>query len=160
MYGIENECDEFPPASSREGGPGAHIQCIAGFQNQLGGKIMQSYASKIGFNLQPNEPYIIRVMPGCSGITKRHQTLPLRNSNHLVTRDSSSSSAPANIQTVAPSATPSFLQDPRPGAVNGSGFYLALLEDTPAGDYQLLLDLNGTVSEVTITDGDGDEYAV
>jgi hypothetical protein len=44
--------------------------------------------------------------------------------------------------------------------VNGSGFFLAQLADAPAGNYQLLLNLNGTVSEVTITDGDGTEYAV
>jgi hypothetical protein len=179
---VENECDEFPPgkleqllnpsatheysnlhllpASSREGGIGAHIQCIADFQNQLGGKLYQSYAAKKHFNLQPNQPYIIRVVPGCSGITKRHQSPPLRNSDRLIARDASSSSTPSLIQTVAPSATPSFLQDPRPSAVNGSGFFLAQLADAPAGNYQLLLNLNGTVSEVTITDGDGTEYAV
>jgi hypothetical protein len=44
--------------------------------------------------------------------------------------------------------------------VNGSGFFLAQLADAPAGNYQLLLNLNGTVSEVTITDGYRTDYAV
>lgn len=144
-------------ASSREGGPGAHRQCIAGFQNQLGGKLLQSYAAKKHFNLQPNDPFIIRVVPGCSGVSKRHRQRSPLNPYNLLARDSPSPSA-VTIQTAAPLATPTFLQDPRPGAAPGSGFYLALLSDAPAGDYQLNLDLNGTVSEVTITNGDGIEF--
>lgn len=147
-------------ASSKEGGAGAHRQCIARFQNQLGGKLYQSYASKKHFGLKNGDPYIIRVVPGCNTAARRAEALSKDNTVRLAPR--ATASASATIQTVEPTATPVFLQDPIPGAVSGSGYYLSHLSGAPAGDYQLVLNMSGiaSVSEVTITDGDGSEYAM
>lgn len=60
-YNGRNECDEFPPASSWEGGEGAHRQCIFGLQNQLGGHMYNSYSAL--FKLLPGSPYIIPSYP-------------------------------------------------------------------------------------------------
>ena len=138
-----------------EGGRGAHRQCIVWFQNQLGGRILQSYAGAAsGFGLRPGAPFIIRVVPGCAGITKRDGVLSLDNKNNLVEQETSATS---NFNVSFPS--PTFLQDPRPEAANGSGFYLAELPGAVNGSYQLLLNISGRVDQVTITDGDGIEYA-
>lgn len=147
-------------ASSLEGGQGAHRQCIARFQNHLGGLMYLSYAAPKHFNLQPGDPYIIRVVPGCKGNARRADTDSRDHTINLVARDTASASE--TIQTVQPIATPAFLQDPIPGAISGSGYYLSYLSEAPPGDYQLALNLSGpaSLSEVTITDGVGSEYAL
>jgi hypothetical protein len=146
-------------ASSLEGGrqpDGSlpHKQCIYWKQNQLGGLIYWSY-SKL-FDLQPGQPYIIRVVPGCSGVTKR-ALLPRQPDNVIQARASSTSAATAT--QFAQSST-DWIQNPQPGAKNGTGYILVPIADAQAGDYNLQLGLTGSAQGVSITDGDGTEYAL
>lgn len=115
----------------------------------------RSYSAQ--FNLQPNQPYIIRVVPGCSGVKKRDEQDTIRLDNLLLPRASSTSAA-QTLQT-AQSGT-QWVQDPQPGAANGSGYIIVPFSDAPLGAYDLQLSLNGSVSYVAVTDGDGTEYAL
>ncbi|KAH8590745.1 hypothetical protein B0O99DRAFT_634029 [Bisporella sp. PMI_857] len=137
VYGERNECDEFPPASSTQGGAGAHKLCIVWWQNQLGGKLIQSY--KWLYRLQPNQKFIIRVVPGCAKFSAAKREI-----------DSSKQSYTA--------ANSTWHQDRRPGAEDGVGFVFAPMTEVKAGTYNISLDLGSPVIELSITDGNGLEY--
>lgn len=143
-------------ASSLEGGEHDGVQphksCIFWRQNQLGGNLFRSYSSSAHFNLQSGQPYIIRVVPGCTGITKR-SPLPhqLGNFNIVQARQATTQLAQSNS---------SWIQDPTPGVQNGTGYILVPIAGAQAGEYNLHLGLTGFVQHVAITDGDGTQYAL
>jgi hypothetical protein len=143
-------------ASSLEGGNHngvlPHKSCIFWEQNQLGGKMYRSYSSSAHFNLQAGQPYIIRVVPGCTGVMK------ISTSPHQL--DSFNAIQGRQTTTQLSQYNSSWIQDPTPGVQNGTGYVLVPIAGAQAGEYNLQLSIMGSVQQIDITDGDGTQYAL
>ncbi|KAH0440881.1 hypothetical protein CcaCcLH18_02224 [Colletotrichum camelliae] len=55
----QTECDEFPFKSTVEGGDGAWIRCVTGWENQLQGYYLNSWYRDN--NIKPDDQFIVRV---------------------------------------------------------------------------------------------------
>lgn len=56
--GFKTSCDEYPFASTVEGGDGAHISCVVAFQNSLQGGYLNAFLSKLEYGQQ----FVVRVV--------------------------------------------------------------------------------------------------
>lgn len=158
VYHERNECDEFPFASTLDGGnSGVHKLCIVWWQNQLGGKLIQSYSAL--YKLQPDQEFIVRVIPGCGNLGKR-EALPDSSpwSKHNSIEELASAIERRATSWTATNSSRPFTVDRRPGSPLGSGFLVAPLEGVPAGDVSINLGPLGQATELSVTDGDGVEY--
>ncbi|KAF2278590.1 uncharacterized protein EI97DRAFT_214470 [Westerdykella ornata] len=146
-YARENECDEFPPASTVESAQGSHVMCIDRLQNQLGGKLILSY--RWIYRLQPNQKFIIRVIPNCNYFAK-HKRSPSSNDVERVQK---------RAETDAFSGSGgSWLQDRRPGAEMGVGWVFGSLPELSAGAYNISFDFKGAAKDLSVFDSAGLEY--
>jgi len=80
--GFKTTCDEYPFASTVEGGTGAHRSCVVGFQNSLQGGRLSAFYS----NLNYGDQFVVRVsgidcstvkesdLQGCGGVRVKRQT--------------------------------------------------------------------------------------
>ena len=126
--------------------------CIVWWQNQLGGKLIQSY--KWLYRLQPGQNFIIRVVPGCGRFRPAPQT------------DSKRDTAPLDLYSIASiqkrddytASNSTWHQDRRPGAKEDLGYIFAPMTEVKGGTYNVSLDLGTPVVELSITDGNGIEY--
>jgi hypothetical protein len=119
-----------------------------------------SYAAL--FKLGPDSPYIIRVLPGCGGISKREETrvqgLQERNEAGVEARDFNlvKRQQEGETQTIQGSSN-KYIKDPRPGFPNGSGFIIVPLSEAVPGRYNLQFSLSSPVQNVSLVDGNGIE---
>lgn len=79
--GMPLSCDEYPFASTTEGGSGAHVGCIVAWQNGLQGWYLSNFYRD--YNMQPNDQFVMEItgidcdtvkdtdIPGCNSFTKR-----------------------------------------------------------------------------------------
>jgi hypothetical protein len=77
--GMKTTCDEFPFKSTAEGGAGAWISCVVGWENTAQGHYLGSWYSE---NVSPGDQFIVRVtnldcntvqaahLQGCAGVIR------------------------------------------------------------------------------------------
>jgi hypothetical protein len=77
FQGLPTSCDEYPFASTAEGGIGAHLSCVVGWQNSLQGALLGNSG------LTPGQQFVVRVvgvdcttvqesdLQSCGGVSKR-----------------------------------------------------------------------------------------
>ncbi|KAF9892097.1 hypothetical protein FE257_002503 [Aspergillus nanangensis] len=159
-----NECDEFPPASTTEGGdPNCHKMCIPWFQNSLGGSMIWSYATTV-YSLKKGQAFIIRVIPGCEYLEildelERRETDPemdaqIRKGLEVLDQIERRQSDTTQLSN----SSSSWYEDPRIGAKDGYGWIFNGIFDAPDGEYSMNIGLSQQVEQLAIIDGNGDEY--
>lgn len=79
--GMPLSCDEYPFASTVEGGSGAHVGCIVAWQNGLQGWYLSNFFRD--YNMQVNDQFVMEItgidcdtvkdtdIPGCNKFGKR-----------------------------------------------------------------------------------------
>ncbi|KAF5368072.1 hypothetical protein D9758_004458 [Tetrapyrgos nigripes] len=177
--GIKQECDEYPPASTKQGGPGASRKCIPATQNSgFQSHMIRIFASKTRCNLKMDDPFIIRMKDGCSylGLTKRWDgittTLPAQPSQLTIREDDDTYSYAGlkkrqNETSTTSSAEPSQLSLSgfndtlmSIGDDNNTPSWIAVgLDELPAGTYAISVPLEFQITELVVLDGEGVEYA-
>lgn len=137
------QCDEFPPASSLEGG-GPTLTCISWYQNNLGGVLLKSFYADVGLN-RAGLPYVIRMN------TCNFPATPVSYS-----RGSEPRPHPKRETTSVKAAEkPLWVRDPRG---KGEGFVVMPIEPSSAGTYNGTLTLSNSdkLKEIAILDSSGD----
>jgi hypothetical protein len=140
------QCDEFPPASSLEGG-GPTLTCISWYQNNLGGILLKYFYADAGLN-RDGMPYVIR-MNTCN-FPKEPESWP-RGSQPTPR-------PPSKRDTVSVQAAeqPLWIKDPR--GQGDAGFVIMPIERAAAGTYNATLTLSGSdkLRDISILDAAGD----
>jgi hypothetical protein len=119
-----------------------------------------SYAAL--FKLGPDSAYIIRVLPGCGGISKRGeaqvQSPEERSKPEVEARDFNpvKRQEEGDTQTIQGTSN-KYIKDPRPGFPNGSGFVIVPLSEAISGRYNVQFSLSSPVQNVSVVDGSGIE---
>ncbi|KAJ6489799.1 hypothetical protein C8R45DRAFT_991835 [Mycena sanguinolenta] len=152
--GDSMQCDEFPPASTLEGGPGSHLMCISWKQNSgLQGPLIRWY--RVFYNLQPNDQFVVR-MGSCASASSGLQNRGDSNDN------SPSVAAGPDGDTVLSSGSTWWIADPRANGtnVNNAGFVVLPLNNITAGAYNCTLSFANLdhLDSLDIMDGDGWAY--
>ncbi|KAJ6489809.1 hypothetical protein C8R45DRAFT_1138574 [Mycena sanguinolenta] len=150
--GDSMQCDEFPPASTLEGGPGSHLMCISWKQNSgLQGPLIRRY--RAFYNLQPNDQFVVR-MGSCTGASSGLQNRGDSND------DSPSVAAGPDGDTVLSSGSTWWIADPRANGTNNAGFVVIPLSNITAGTYNCTLSFSNLdhLESLDILDGDGWAY--
>ncbi|KAH6855796.1 hypothetical protein B0I37DRAFT_411761 [Chaetomium sp. MPI-CAGE-AT-0009] len=143
------QCDEFPPASSMEGG-GPTVTCISWYQNNLGGVYLRYFYKDLG--LKQDDPYVIR-MDTCNfpatPVSYAQGTEPQPHPRRQADGDGSGGG-----QTVQAAHDPLWVRDPR---TESQGYVLMPLEASGPGTYNATLSLSNpdSLEDVSIVDGAG-----
>lgn len=92
FQGLPTSCDEYPFASTVEGGQNAHRSCVVAFQNSLQGGRLSAFYS----NLQYGQQFVVRVvgiscasvresdLQGCGGANRKRQDQDLNFDDGLL----------------------------------------------------------------------------
>ncbi|KZV90988.1 hypothetical protein EXIGLDRAFT_770343 [Exidia glandulosa HHB12029] len=151
--GLGDSCDEYPFASTHEGGidqsrcTRAHKRCIPHVQNSKQGRIFNKYLAqlrKLGQPLQPGDKFTVQIDPSfdCSKVPDNFR-LTRRFANSPYTGAGTESTVWHPI-----------------GNTSDSSYLIVPLGDVADGNYNLDLDLqSGSVTSITIIDNEGEEYA-
>jgi len=144
------QCDEFPPASSLEGG-GPTLTCISWYQNNLGGVLLKAFYADTGLN-RAGMPYVIRM-----------NTCDLPATPVSYPRGSEPRPHPKRDTTTTVKAMekPLWVKDPRSqekGKGEGGGFILMPIENASPGTYNATLSLSESnkLKDIAILDTSGD----
>ncbi|KAF9262817.1 hypothetical protein L218DRAFT_988071 [Marasmius fiardii PR-910] len=145
------ECDEYPPASTKQGGAKASRKCITWNQNSgYQGPQIKNFASKSGCNLQEDDRFIIRMKDGCSylGLNKRQDGTSANTT--LSARQNSPSQLSLSgfndtLLSIDNSTTPKWIS--------------VHLDELQAGQYTVTVPLEFQITELVVLDGEGVEYA-
>jgi hypothetical protein len=124
------------------------------WQNNIGGKMIQFYISFYG--IRTDDQFVVRVPEGCPSASPKKRQAPGMLDRRQSEMPSNQTSGNGSILTNAYSK---WLQDPTPGAAPGAGFLLSPFGQVDGGVFNTQLNLQGSVSEVIVVDGDGIEYA-
>ena len=141
------QCDEFPPASSLEGG-GPTLTCISWYQNNLGGILLKAFYTDAGLN-RAGLPYVIRM-----------NTCDFPEAPVSYPRGSEPRPHPprSKRETVSVKAAekPLWVKDPRSEAEGG--FVVMPIEAAAPGTYNATLSFSGSdkLKDVAILDSAGD----
>ncbi|KAH7317223.1 hypothetical protein BKA65DRAFT_541969 [Rhexocercosporidium sp. MPI-PUGE-AT-0058] len=88
--GFPTSCDEYPFASTVEGGTGAHKSCVVGFQNSLQGGKLGPFMSKLAYGQQ----FIVRIVGiQCADVQESDLQGCVNGGSKLKRQDSVSQSA-------------------------------------------------------------------
>lgn len=151
--GAGDSCDEYPFASTHEGGidqqrcTRAHKRCIPHVQNSKQGRIFNKYLAKLrklGQPLKPGDKFTVEIDPSfeCSKVPDT-----FRLAKRLADTPYSGS------------GTQSTVWQPL-GNTSDSKYLIVPLGDVADGQYDIDLKLrSGSVSSVTVIDNEGEEYA-
>jgi hypothetical protein len=141
-------------ASTLEGGKSTtHKQCITWWQNSIQSTFIRCYADFYG--MQPNEQFLVRIIPGCSSVSKRDMS-----KHRLEKRDSDfpiPESLPGNRSLLASSYN-YWTANAGSNSSSSAGTLFAPLGEVDAGIYQGDLSFTGNPGPMMIVDGDGFEY--
>ncbi|KAK4032359.1 hypothetical protein C8A01DRAFT_20551 [Parachaetomium inaequale] len=137
------QCDEFPPASSMEGG-GPTLTCISWYQNNLGGIYLRYFYDDVG--LTQDQPYVIR-MDTCD--------FPAKPVSYAQGSEPRPHPKKRQERTVKAADSPLWVRDPR--STDSEGYVLMPLEPAGPGTYNGTLSLSNldSLEDVSIVDGAG-----
>ncbi|KAH7471359.1 hypothetical protein FOMA001_g13749 [Fusarium oxysporum f. sp. matthiolae] len=152
------QCDEYPPAAFNQATNVQTRLCIERYQNSgTQAPILSALVREC--KLKPGDKVLYRVEGGCPG--------------NIVKRDETQEAPPADLTDTAAVAARALL--PRAGTAiqlsgnnatlrdprgDGSLTYVAIdLGTLQDGHYDLKVNLNGAVSNITVLDSDGETYA-
>ncbi|RTE68450.1 hypothetical protein BHE90_017172 [Fusarium euwallaceae] len=152
------QCDEYPPAAFNQATNVQTRLCIEQYQNSgTQAPILSALVREC--KLKPGDKVLYRVEGGCPG--------------NIVKRDETQEAPPADLTDTAAVAARALL--PRAGTAiqlsgnnatlrdprgDGSLTYVAIdLGTLQDGHYDLKVNLNGAVSNITVLDSDGETYA-
>ncbi|PVF94413.1 hypothetical protein CPB86DRAFT_45442, partial [Serendipita vermifera] len=154
-YETRQECDEYPFASTKEGGSGAHIGCVPWWQNSWQGIYFSSWISSVGLRNGDRFRVVLEGIdcstvpqsdlepPDVAGLTKR------QSNGELVFTGSSANGTWLN-QTVFGNLTSN----------EGRGAFIVPLPELKAGVYNVPIQLNGgNISAMAAYDEDGEELS-
>ena len=147
------ECDEFPPASTTEGGTGASRLCIPASQNsKLQGPLINCYIEFYG--LQAGQQFVVR-MNSCA-------TSPSRLRARDTPDDDPSVQANGDGTLTLSSTAAQWIANPNTvgGGGNGTGFVVIPLANVTQGSYTASLNFSSLdgFQDLAVVDGDGFRY--
>ncbi|KAK1230247.1 hypothetical protein PQX77_006676 [Marasmius sp. AFHP31] len=151
-FSMRQECDEYPPASTKQGGAGASRKCIPWYQNSgTQGNQIRTFAGKNRCNLQDNDRFIVRMKDGCSylGLSRRQNGASAVPTSTAVQDSSSSMSLSGFNDTLSSVAG----DDTVPRWIS------VQFGELQAGDYTISVPLQSVITEPVVLDGEGVEYA-
>jgi hypothetical protein len=142
-------------ASTIEGGPNAHKMCITWWQNSIQGSLIRGYAAD--FDLQPNQKFAVRVLPGCgsSGNSGSKRSLWASPMARVARSDEPTTHATGNETTISSSGG---IWKNSPNQTDFAGYVLSPLGGGQAGSYDSVLTVSGGFYSLSILDGDGIDY--
>ncbi|EJD43530.1 hypothetical protein AURDEDRAFT_185433 [Auricularia subglabra TFB-10046 SS5] len=150
--GAGDSCDEYPFASTHEGGidqvrcTRAHKRCIPHVQNSKQGRIFNKYLAqlrKLGQPLKPGDKFTVQIDPSfdCSKVPDNFRRVKRADAPY------------------SGSGTQSTVWQPL-GNTSDSKYLIVPLGDVADGQYDIDLKLrSGSVSSITVIDNEGEEYA-
>ncbi|CAG8723530.1 1539_t:CDS:2, partial [Acaulospora colombiana] len=154
-YETRQQCDEYPFASTREGGSGAYIGCVPWWQNQWQGIYFSSWLSSVG--LRNGDRFRV-VLQGIDCTTVPQSDLEPPDVAGLAKRQSD-----GELVFTGSSANGTWLNQTMFGNLTsneGRGAFVVPLPDLKAGVYNVPIQLNGgNISAMAAYDEDGEELA-